>query len=162
MEPDAQTIRELLCALARLADVRISPTDIEIETCRAPHTPPVALPEAKIAVYVFFHKGQCLKVGKVGPNSNARYTSQHYNPGSSNSNLAKSILESPDRIGVGPVEPGFVGEWVKANTDRVNILLPARCGVPFLTLAEAFLQCSLRPIYEGFVSQRQHGDGPCL
>ncbi len=33
-----------------------------------------------------------VKVGKVGANSSARFCSQHYLPGSSGSNLAKSLL----------------------------------------------------------------------
>jgi len=156
MELDAQTIRSRLCSLANFAGVQIEPTEIEVETCRAPHSPPSALPPGKIAVYIFFHKAQCLKVGTVGLNSNARYTSQHYSPGSSNSNLAKSILESPDTIGISPLAPAYIGEWIKTNTDRINILFPANAdwSIPFLTLAEAFFQCWLRPVYEGFEAQR--------
>jgi len=41
------------------------------------------------------------------------------------------------------------------NVDRVNVLLPASLGVPIMTLLESFLQCRLRPRYEGFRSQRR-------
>ena len=153
METDAQTIRSLLSELASLAGPPIAPTEIEIKTCKAPHSPPSALPRGKMAVYIFFHKAQCLKIGKVGCNSNARYVSQHYNPESSMSNLAKSILESPGKIGISPLESASVGEWIKANTARINILFPAEWGVASLTLAEAFLQFRLKPVYEGFASQ---------
>ena len=154
MKHNAQTIRSRLWSLASLAGLKIAPTQIDVEICRAPHTSPSALPPDKIAVYILFHKAQCLKVGKVGPNSNARYISHHYNPGSSSSNLAKSILEPPDRIGINSVDSENVGEWIKTNTDRINILFPVVWGISLLTLAEAFLQFWLRPIYEGFESQR--------
>jgi hypothetical protein len=156
MEPDVSTIRTRICELATLADLRAAFTEIEIEAWPAPHVPPSKLPPGKMAVYIFFYAARCLKVGKVGCNSNARYTSQHYNPQSSNSNLAKAILESPDTIGVKSLAPADVGEWIKTNTDRINVLLPADWGVPFLTLVEAFLQFWLRPVYEGFESQRQN------
>ena len=155
MKHNAQTIRSRLWSLASLAGLKVAPTEIDVEICRAPHKPPSALPPDKIAVYIFFQKAQCLKVGKVGLNSNARYIGQHYSPGSSNSNLAKSILESPDRIGISTVDSENVGEWIKTNTDRINVLFPVAWGIPFLTLAEAFLQFWLRPVvYEGFESQR--------
>lgn len=151
--PDEETIRDRLRAVACLAGQEIAAKDIEVEIHKAPHAPS-ALPPGKIAVYVFFHNGRCLKVGRVGRNSNARYASQHYAPGSSNSNLANSILKSPDRIGINFVEPERVGDWIKNNTDRINIAFPADWGIPLLTLAEAFLQFWLQPVYEGFRSQR--------
>jgi hypothetical protein len=155
MKPNAQAISSRLCKLASLAGRQIAPTEIEVKTSRATHKS--ALPRGKMAVYVFFYKAQCLKVGKAGPKSQARYTSHHYNARSSNSNLAKSILQSPETIGISPLEPGCVREWIKTNTDRINILFPADradLGIPFLTLAESFLQCWLQPRYEGFKSQR--------
>lgn len=152
MGTDTQTISSLLCELASLAGPPIVPTEIKIEPWKAPHSPS-PLPRGKMAVYIFFHKAQCLKIGKVGRNSNARYVSQHYSPGSSRSNLAKSILESPEKIGISHLESASVGEWIRANTDRINILFPAEWGVPLLTLAEAFLQFRLKPVYEGFESQ---------
>jgi hypothetical protein len=151
--PDEETIRDRLRAVACLAGQQIASECIEVEIRKAPHMPS-ALPPGKIAVYAFFHDARCLKVGKVGRKCSPRYASQHYNPTSSNSNLAKSILESPDKICISPVDPVRVGEWIKANTDRINILFPSDWDIPFLTLAEAFLQFWLRPIYEGFESQR--------
>jgi hypothetical protein len=47
-----------------------------------------------------------------------------------------------------------VGEWTKANVDRVNFLLSVKFGIPVLTLLESFLQCRLKPQFEGFESQR--------
>ncbi len=107
-----------------------------------------------MAVYVFVWRGKCLKVGKVGPNSQARFTSQHYLPSSSNSNLAKSILGARESLGLEGVAESTVGTWIKANVDRFNFLLDTGCGVPVLILLESFLQCRLRPKFEGFESQR--------
>jgi hypothetical protein len=47
-----------------------------------------------------------------------------------------------------------VGAWIKTNVDRTNYLLDAERGIPVLTLLESFLQCRLRPRFEGFESQR--------
>ena len=140
--------------VAELAGVRVPDNALSVETLPAPHRPPTALPKGKVAVYVFVWKEQCLKVGKVGPNSQARYTSQHYLPSSSNSNLAKSIPSARDRLGLAAVSESNVGSRIKANVDRLNFLLDAGCGVPVLTLLESFQQCRLRPMFEGFESQR--------
>ncbi|MEK7731657.1 MAG: hypothetical protein AAB363_07350, partial [Planctomycetota bacterium] len=115
------------------------------------------LPTCKFAVYVFSRGTMILKVGKVGANSGARYTSQHYNPKSSESNLAKSILDDCNRsnlFNLTHVDETNVGGLIKENIDRVNLLMDERLGVPLLSLLEAFLQCHLKPRYEGFKSQR--------
>ena len=124
MKPEVTTILDRLKSLADLAGIQIACQEIVIEIHDAPHTPPRSLPTGKIAAYLFFFNDKCLKVGKVGPKSTARYTSQHYDSQSSKSNLAKSILKSPNSIGIGPVEPVRVGEWIKDHTDRINILFP--------------------------------------
>jgi hypothetical protein len=108
----------------------------------------------KIAVYVFSRGPDVLKVGKAGAKSRARYTSQHYNPGSAPSTLAASILADRARLRLRGVDEENVGRWIKENVDRVNFLVNDRFGVPTLTLLESFLQCLLRPRYEGFKSQR--------
>jgi hypothetical protein len=91
---------------------------------------------------------------KGGPKSQARYTSQHYSPKSSNSNLAKSILKNKSVTGINEIDEYTVGNWVKQNTDRVNFLIPESFGIPLLSLLEAFLQCRLRPCFEGFDTQK--------
>lgn len=42
-----------------------------------------------------------------------------------------------------------VSAWIKENTDRVNFLLDAHAGRLPLALLEAFVQCRLKPVYEG-------------
>lgn len=140
--------------VAHLAGVDLPGDAINIEVLPAPHVPPTKLPVAKMAVYVFSRGPDILKVGKVGAKSQARYTSQHYNPGSAASTLAASVLADREWLGLGDVEPASVGPWIRENIDRVNVLMDERLGIPVLTLLEAFLQCRLKPRYEGFKSQR--------
>lgn len=66
----------------------------------------------------------------------------------------KSILAARDELGLTGVSETNIGAWIKANVDRINFLLDTDCGVPLLTLLESFLQCRLRPRFEGFESQR--------
>jgi len=124
---------------------------LEAEYCPAPHSPPARLPPRKKAVYGFWWNGECLKIGKVGPKSGARYTSQHYSLKGANSNLCKSLLNDPRMDS----NSGFSalrdrpGDWVKKQTSRVNILLPAQTDDKTIALLEAFLHCRFRPRYEG-------------
>jgi hypothetical protein len=152
VEPDALT-RDFR-QVASIAGVGVTDGAIEVESSLAPHQPPTFLPRGKMAVYVFMWGERCLKVGKVGAKSQARYTSQHYSPGSSNSNLAKSLLASRERLGLQHLSDATVGAWIKTNVDRHNFLLDETTGIPVLTLLEAFLQCRLRPLFEGFESQK--------
>ena len=61
--------------------------DVDIDVAPAPHRPR-SLPVGKMAVYCFFFRGRALKIGIAGPNSGARYLSQHYHPRSAGSTLA--------------------------------------------------------------------------
>lgn len=120
-----------------------------VEFCPAPHRQPPTLPKGMMAVYGFWWNGEWLKIGKAGPNSNARYTSQHYNPRSSRSNLAHSLETDEKMVGVPGFDPSNPGIWIKSATSRVNILLPSERGTGLLALLEAFMHVRLRPRYEG-------------
>lgn len=139
--------------VAQIAGMTLPAEAISFEAWPAPHTPS-SLPNGKSAVYVFIRDGVCLKVGKVGSKSNARFNSQHYNPSSSNSNLAKSIVARQSEIGLSGLGESDVGEWIKAHVDRVNFSLSEECNIFTLSLLETFLPCRLQPIFEGFESQR--------
>lgn len=139
--------------IAKLSGVPVSKRKIMVEILNAPHNSPACLPDGKMAVYAFFLKDECLKVGKVGPNSHARYASQHYSPKSSNSNLAKSLLNDRKLPQIYRLKETNISSWIKKNTDRVNFLLDADLNIPVLTLFESFLQCRLNPRFEGFESQ---------
>ena len=116
--------------------------DIAIEILPAPHKSPSALPSGKKAIYLFKLGGEYLKIGKVGSKSSARYASHHYNPKSSGSNLASSLLL--DDIGM-----QNVGKWIRENTTRINLLVDDDTDPHVVSLLESFLHCRLRPRYEG-------------
>ena len=143
---DVKKLIDDFLVVARIAGAHVSECDFTIESLQPPHVQPKRLPSGKAAVYCFFDRDTCLKVGKVGPKSNARYTSQHYNPASSLSNLAKSLLKSQRLQGI---DETTVGNWIRQHTRRVNILVDARVGRLTLNLLEAFLQCRLCPEFEG-------------
>ncbi|MCP4142694.1 MAG: hypothetical protein GY755_20835 [Chloroflexi bacterium] len=151
-------IEKLLDDFVKVAN--ISGFDIDYKTVvyeawPAPHKPK-SLPVNKQAVYVFSmptSTKKVLKVGKVGSKSNARFLSQHYNPNSSKSNLSSSILKHSEmrlELGVGDdFDTLNIGSWVKENVDRENFYIESQHGKLLLSLLEIFLQCRLKPIFEG-------------
>jgi len=99
-----------------------------------------------MAVYGFWHDGEWLKIGMAGPNWNARYTSQHYNPNSAG--LAASLVDDRRMSGWPDFNPNAPGDWIKSATNRVNILLDSRHGMLPPALLESYLHVRLRPRYE--------------
>lgn len=150
-------INELFQVLA-IAEINCISDDISIEVLTAPHTPPKNIPENKMAVYSFFYSGKALKVGKAGPKSKARYTSQHYNAGSAPSTLAASLERKPEILGLAKAQIGNSKEWLLQNTDRINFIINKRLGVDTLNLIEAFLIAKLKPAYEGFEGQQRYSE----
>ena len=144
--------------VSKLAQLPLLASDIETQILPAPHQR-VGLPAGKMAVYVFFHGDTCLKVGKVGANSDARFRSQHYLPHASRSNLAKSLRgdfsASPDeqRFFSSDLHSGFhpesVADWMLTHLTRVHFFLKSEASIHSLNLLEIFLQCRLNPIFEG-------------
>lgn len=153
---DVHEVGAAFVQVARLAAVPLSPSDIHIELTHAPHRRPARLPVGSQAIYAFFLGEACLKVGKAGPRSAARYCSQHYGVNAP-STLGKSILAHREEVaallgpGVDPIPSTReeVGSWVERHTSRLNILIPGRTGPFALSLLEAFVQCRLRPLFEG-------------
>jgi len=134
-------------AVSELAGDRVDPQHAEIEFLCAPHTPR-ALPRGKVAVYGFWLDGTWLKVGRAGANSNARYVSQHYTE-SAPSTLAKSIRSDERMRNISDLDGKALAAWIKRETSRVNILLPATTSKALLSFLEAFLHMRLQPRYEG-------------
>ena len=88
---DVEALVQDFLQVAALAGVKkLGAADIEIEVLKVPHRPPSRLPAGRMAVYVLSHAGATLKVGKAGPKSSARYTTQHYNAGSAPRNFNSS------------------------------------------------------------------------
>ena len=152
-------INEILINLVevlRLGGITCKDGDIEIEDLGVPHQPPKTIPKGKMAVYSFFYNGRALKIGKAGPKSKARYTSQHYNAGSALSTLAASLENKPEEIGLVKSDVENSKDWLKQNTQRINFIINSQLGVNVLNLIEAFLIAKLSPVYEGFDSQKKH------
>jgi hypothetical protein len=120
----------------------------KIEYLPAPHRPS-GLPRGYMAIYCFWGDGEWLKIGKVGANSDARYRSQHYAPGRARSSLAQSLLLDVDLAGRCNITAESCSEWIKGQSHRCNILVPATQSPSFLALLEAYLHFRLKPRYEG-------------
>ena len=135
--------------VTELTGAKMQSEAIQIETLTMPHRPPKSLPASKMAVYVFSDKERILKVGKAGPNSGARYTSQHYNAKSANSTLAGSLLKDHEYTQKYQLNEDNVSRWIKENTSRVNYIVDANVNLLTLNLLEAFAQCCLHPYFEG-------------
>lgn len=148
-----QLLTDFLSA-AEHGQIQIPHDAITIEALPKPHIPPKHLPDGKMAVYVFSTETEILKVGKVNTGSKGRYVNHHYNPKAAGSTLAKSLIEDENIPSLFKQNKETISDLIKEHTDRVNFLLDAELGPFVLNLFEAYVQCRLKPIYEGFKSQR--------
>jgi hypothetical protein len=136
------------------------PCETQGEVLSAPHRPPSSLRAGFGAVYAFALRssstapaggGRVLKVGKAGPNSMARFTSQHYSPGSARSTLAGSIIKYPilwPWLGITAEDAASIRSWMTANLDRLHIFV--RQPAPeFLTTVELYVRARIGSVYEG-------------
>lgn len=121
---------------------------------------PSKLKQKTKGVYIFMINDKiCFKVGKAGLESIARWSSQHYNPNSCSSNLAKSLLQNKDILRsylpndmipeVNLLNKDNIGSWIKCNLIRIEFIIENDKEDFSLNLLEAFLQFKLKPIYEG-------------
>ncbi len=105
------------------------------------------LPKGRSYVYLFWmpEGNRYLKIGKAGPNSQARIY-QHYSLGSAKSSLAKSIRDTPDLVGLA-APPPEIKAWIYDNTRLFIFILPD--GDRFIrNFLEAFLHLKFNPVYE--------------
>ena len=145
---NSEKLRDDFLRVARVAGIDMQPEDIDIETLEMPHRP-TPLPPGKIAVFVFSDTDRVLKVSKVGPNSNARYQSQHYGVNRAPSTLARSLLNDRDAVQRHRLNKENVGDWIKRHTDRVNLILGEDFYPPTLIELKDFVLRRLNPVYEG-------------
>lgn len=115
------------------------------------HHKPAKLEPGFMAVYTFLWGNTFLKVGQVGPKSNARYQSQHYltfrnRPDAST--LARSITDDTSMNYLG-LNDDTVGDWIRNNCERFDVLIDAKYGKIVLNFIEGLLQYKLEPKYEG-------------
>ena len=161
MAIDPKEIIDAFLQVAQLAHVSIAITQVRYELLPAPHKRPSGLPPGSQAVYAFLLADRCLKVGKAGPKTQARSTSQHYGMNAP-STLARTILAHRQQLAamlpaerrneVEPLHETTVGAWIERSTTRLHVFLPAASGALTLALLEAFLQCHLNPVFEGKVA----------
>lgn len=136
------------------------PSDLDAEYLPAPHRSP-ALRPGHGAVYVFAladrdtsdaGAGRVLKVGRAGPNSNARFQSQHYAPRSAGSTLANSLIKYRllwPWLGVDHLDGSNVRDWMLGHLDRANVYVPAT-SVGLLPHLEMYVRARLGgSVFEG-------------
>jgi len=161
IESPGKLLRDFVQATHLQYGIIICVDDILHQQLIAPHDP-ADLPRGKGAVYAFTllanttapaGKNRALKVGKAGPNSNARFRYQHYKSGSARSTLAGAIennLILLPYIGIEKV-PEDIGVWIKANTDRDNFFVEGN-RQDVLSLLEVYLKGYIGPVFEGSLS----------
>ena len=137
------------------------PATFRGELLRAPHKqqgPPLGFG----AVYAFALSrsavgeagtGMVLKVGRVGPSSDARFRSQHYVAGAkaAGSSLAKSLVKHRivwPWLGIENLTEQNVKAWMLANLDRMNIYAPASSSA-ILPSLEMYSRARMGSVFEG-------------
>ncbi len=91
-----------------------------------------------------------LKVGKVGPNSDARFRSQH-DTTSGRSTLAKSLLTHRilwPWLGISQLDEATVKPWMLSNLDRMHIYVPATSLLVLVAL-EMYVRARIGSVFEG-------------
>lgn len=161
MLKNAQRLMGDFHEVVRQMGLRQAAISVTHEPQPAPHRPH-ALPSGKCAVYVFTlcsaYGDSCpvgahraLKVGKAGPNSNARFQSQHYNPRSAQSNLAASLIDARvlwPFLGLRSLKEEDVKSWIMTNADRDNLYLD-EADRDLLAELERYVKGILGPVFEG-------------
>ena len=136
--------------MAAMAYVRQHPDglrDVVVEFRDAPHDQRDPLDPGMMAVFGFWHGGEWLLFRSAGPNSHPRYQSQHYGVGRAGSTLAGYLAADPRMGGVAGFDPDEPGDWIRANTSRVNVMLPADRGDEAMQELKRFLVDRLQPRY---------------
>jgi hypothetical protein len=94
--------------------------------------------------------GMVLKVGRAGPNSDARFRSQHYTT-SGRSTLAKSLLKHRilwPWLGITRLDDATVKPWMLANLDRLHIFAPGESPL-VLEALEMYVRARIGSVFEG-------------
>ena len=163
VEAPHRIIEDFCRALREKCREHVSSDEIRHEYLPAPHIAD-NLPSGMGAVYVFTLPGsseapagphRALKVGKAGPNSNARFKTQHYKSGSAPSTLAGAIENNPllfDFLGIDSL-PVDTGDWIRKNTDRDNFFVDGS-RKQLLSLLEVYMKARLGSVFEGSLSSK--------
>ena len=163
VEAPHRIIEDFCNACVRKGREHVDPGEIGHEYLPAPHLAR-DIPLGRGAVYVFTLPSgseapagphRALKVGKAGPNSNARFRYQHYRSGSAPSTLAGAIENNPllhDLLGIDSL-PVDIGDWIRESTDRDNFFVNGNRKT-LLSLLEVYMKARLGPVFEGSLSSK--------
>ena len=145
-----ENISEIQRICFKLCDtLNINRSKIKIIDRGCPHNPTdCKLSQDCSAVYIFKYKDVYLKIGKVGKKSHARFSSHHYSPNRSESNLAKSILNDSDFSNFNLNEKNIT-EWMKNNLHRIDIIFDNDLNKYVNSVFESTLHYFFKPTYEG-------------
>lgn len=141
---------ELVQSLGKATKKPIQRDDYQVVVQLEAATKSPKLPNGKMAIYMFYRESENVfyKIGKAGPNSKARYDSQHYGFGAP-STLAKSLINDTDLVKIEKLTSDNVKEWMLNNLVRIDILLDSSLSVRALDMIEGALLYKYNPKYEG-------------
>ena len=93
------------------------------------------------------------RANSLPPDSAAvyRFRYMHYNPGSSNSNLAKSLLTHRilwPFLGIEFLAAEGVADWIRTNLDRTDFFVPTGHAQVLATL-EIYIRARVGSVFEG-------------
>jgi hypothetical protein len=87
------------------------------------------------------------------------------------STLAKSILANRCKVAallplerrheIEDIQEATVGEWIQRSTARLHVFVSTAEGPLVLSLLEAFVQCWLKPLFEGKSFQIEPPNNAC-
>jgi hypothetical protein len=107
-------------------------------------------PAMRVAAYRSLGSARHQASAKVGPNSDARFRSQHYTT-SGRSTLAKNLLAHRilwPWLGISQLDEATVKPWMLSNLDRMHIYVPAP-SLLVLAALEMYVRARIGSVFEG-------------
>lgn len=156
-EEEREETKQLIFNILKQVGIAIREEQFKFRNCGNPHKP--KLPKDNMAIYTFQYNNTFLKIGKCSAKNKSRFYSHHYHPSRNHSNLSKSILRDSDMNYLKSSQSEFltddtVGDWIKMNTTRIDILLDANLSIFTINLIESILHSLYHPRYEGHLKLR--------
>lgn len=130
-------------------NIKFDKSDYQIDVSEEYSHNSRSLPLGMRAVFLFITADEkCLGVYRANKNSNAAFQSHPYGINRSAGNLSKSLYGDPN-------SPQYhnenVGEWIKANTKRIDIIYNGEYSDYFSQYLKYKLQEEFKPIYKAKV-----------
>ena len=158
-EKTKKEMQDAIVEVSKYLGNEIDITKLEIKFEDKGHNNPKAK-KGCMYIYSFWHDDfeEPLKIGKAGTKTLARYRRNHYIPNSSKSNLARSLINTPETSKKYNLNEENIEKWMHDNLYRINIEMPFNIEQGFdsftLELIESILHYKYRPVFEGRNSQR--------